>query len=682
MIGSVAVRTAALGAAFGVVAALLAWTVHLLFAELPWTVDAVIQSHVDNRVLWLADLSPLCLALFGAWLGRYGDAARQSLRVAEFTEERLQASSQYQAILSALPAGALWVDPAGTVVEANPAAARIFASELDAVVGRPLAAVLPGFTPDPVARPAIWLTHDALGQELQVEIVPVSPAGHDVVVYLLRDVTEDNDAQLRQRRLLRTLVDARDRADASDQTRQRFLAGLAHELRTPLASMRGYLEIIAEEVEPEEPLQGFLRDLDRVRTATEQVVVAVEKVHDQAMAEAGEHFLYLVAVPLTEVFDEVTSILRTLVRPSVSLSVQRPDPELQVRADRQRLHQVLLALGSRACNQAEHGEVTLTTGLVEDSDHVRITLSDTGPGIPGAELKTLFSPYVREGESGDVPAATSHELITLMEGTLQASSQPGRGTTFELTLPRTTTSHKEERRIRPRGRLGRGRVLLVSEDRLARGLVEAGLGARGTQVLAVHTLPAALQAAEALAPSALMVDLTLRTSNPFAAMRILSVHPALQDHPVLGIALDRDNACLLPLARLLSTTTSAADLAQAATQVGHPSAPVLLLGGSDALATGLESHGLDVLRPDTLADAEGALPRAGLLVVDLMAQAAHGLSFAMDLHTVPVIGLLPPTPSEAELSNARRVVAKHLRNEGSPVEKTLEAILRRIGTFT
>ena len=164
----------------------------------------------------------------------------------------------------------------------------------------------------------VYAGQDADGQQMQVEVSSMMVPGTHLVIHQLRDVTEERAAEARQRRVSRMLADERDRAEAKDQAKQRFLAGLAHELRTPLASMRGYLEIIEEEGPGGRSPSGRCEIL-AVRAATEQVLEVVEKVHDQAMLESGRVSLYLVPVDVAEMVHEVLETVRPLVGPEVQL---------------------------------------------------------------------------------------------------------------------------------------------------------------------------------------------------------------------------------------------------------------------------------------------------------------------------------------------------------------------------
>lgn len=693
--GPEAKRASALGASVGLVFALTAWAVDITFRELGLDLDGLIASHTTNAVIWLADLSPVALGMLGALAGRAGDVATATRHALEQLELQVQDLRRYQDAMAALTEGVL-LEQDGTIVEANATAGRILGLSPDALKGQPIERFLPQIheanAGDQVVRATAYgelvglaWQHDgadAQDRAIRLEVASIMLPEQELVLHLLRDVTEDQLSAARKRRVHQTLVDERDRAEAKDIAKQRFLAGLAHELRTPLASMRGYLELLEEEAQEQAP-EAF-RDLGRVRIATDQVLEVVERIHDQANLDAGKLSLYLVPVDVEELIHEVINTMRPLVPVDVALSARILAPLEAARADRRRLRQILLTLVSNAALSTTRGTIEVTASSSEgQGPPIQITVRDTGAGIPKGELKSLFSPFSGQQEGPMLSAAVGHELAKLMNGELSVESTQGKGTTFTIQLPAAIDDVKIERLVRTRTRVGRGRVLLIADDPRVRGRVEASLGARGIHVVTVDSAATATDAAEALVPSAVVVDLGLSHSDPWSEMiQIASLAP-LSQVPVLGITIDGAKASLLAMRGVMPTPPNRKRLHERASSVGHPNAPAVVLGSARGVVEPLRDLGWQVIEATDTDTAAEALERAGLLIVDLLSDEAAGLAFVMGrVDTLPVLGLLPTALTEVDDASARAVLEAQVRTYGQPVHRVLDELIRRLGPET
>ncbi|MEM6927932.1 MAG: PAS domain-containing sensor histidine kinase [Myxococcota bacterium] len=698
--GARTVQSAFWGMAAGFAGALGAWAIELSTGHHGFTLDGLIRAHEANAVLWLTDLSGIGLAVWGALVGRRVERADEMLEAGTRTRLQFEAQEQYREVLETMIDGVVLTRD-GHVARVNEAGARIFGLEVDDLVGEPLDRFVPRWqeaqagtqvvraTARGVLLGMAWLheARDVNGRPIHVEIASSRLVDDDTVVHVIRDVTEDHVMASRQRRINRTLADERDRASSRDDAKQKFLAELAHDLRTPLASMRGYLEIIQEEVE-EEGLDQLFRDLGRVRAATEQVLEVVEKVHDQAMIEAGKLALYLVPVHIEELLEEVIETVAPLVDPNVRLE-QSIEPGLPtLRADRRRLRQILLTLVTNAAQVTTTGSIEVRARLVAagsrgESARIRVDVVDTGPGIPVAQRRTLFSAFQGNRPAAGMGVAISHELAKLMSGDLSVQSEVGQGTTFALQLPVAQDEVRVERLVRTRTQHHTGRAIVVTDDAGFRGLVEAGLGARGVQVMSTSSAADAIDAAESLGPSPVILDISLLRGDPWSELVRFAQRGPFAQTPILGVAtrIDetrRGRGIVLPLQGVLALPPDRLRLVERARALGHPNQPIVVFGGGRGTLRPLHDEDWTVIDTADPAEAERALQDAGLLVADLLSDGAAGLSVALSTDR-PVLGLLPTASRDQDRAAARRVVAQFLEGDGQSVEAMLDRVTEHLG---
>ena len=271
-----------------------------------------------------------------------------------------------------------------------------------------------------------------------------------------RRLTED---ALRSReRELSALLDERQRLleserlarlDAENATRAKsqFLAVMSHELRTPLNAIAGHVQLLDMGIHG--PVTDPQREaLGRIAKSQRHLLRLINEVLNLSRVETGrvEYAVEDMAV------QDVVADLLPMVEPQLgakrlTCDVDRTTaPPLRVRADREKLVQVLLNLLSNAIKfTPAGGRIMIDFSARDDaSDFVYIRVSDTGIGIPAEKQETVFEPFVqvhtgptRAVEGAGLGLAISRELARGMGGELRVRSREGGGSTFTLTLPRS-----------------------------------------------------------------------------------------------------------------------------------------------------------------------------------------------------------------------------------------------------
>jgi signal transduction histidine kinase len=262
------------------------------------------------------------------------------------------------------------------------------------------------------------------------------------------DVTEQVLARREVERLLLESERAREEAETARALAERasrakgeFLAVMSHELRTPLNAIGGYAELM--EMGVRGPISAEQRaDLARIQASQRHLLGLINQVLNYTRIETGTVRYDMVSVPVAEALAEAEALVVPQVRArGLTCLVGGCDPALRVRADPEKLQQILLNLLTNAIKFTEPGgEVRVECAA--RGDRVEIAVRDTGIGIASDKLSQVFEPFVqvdqrltRQNEGVGLGLAISRDLARGMEGDLAAESEPGVGSRFVLTLP-------------------------------------------------------------------------------------------------------------------------------------------------------------------------------------------------------------------------------------------------------
>ncbi|HET7585089.1 MAG TPA: ATP-binding protein [Gemmatimonadaceae bacterium] len=241
-------------------------------------------------------------------------------------------------------------------------------------------------------------------------------------------------------RLFHAAQRARADAEAANRAKTEFLATMSHELRTPLNAIAGYTELLRLGIRgPITPAQE--EDLVRIRRNQEHLLSLINDVLSFAKTEVGRLELDIATFPVQEMLDEVTDTVAPQAHAKqVTYTRVVGDPGLLVRADRQKLRQVVLNLASNAVKFTHAGGV-VTVSARANADDVVIAVHDTGPGIAAEHQDRIFEPFVqldpgltRTAEGTGLGLAIARDLVRAMGGEITVHSVVGEGTTFSVRL--------------------------------------------------------------------------------------------------------------------------------------------------------------------------------------------------------------------------------------------------------
>ncbi|MFE9751268.1 sensor histidine kinase [Saccharothrix saharensis] len=231
-----------------------------------------------------------------------------------------------------------------------------------------------------------------------------------------------------------TMADAIARTDRRHRT---LVGDVAHELRTPLANLRGHLEAVQDGVLPLDP--ALVASLLEEQDLLERLVA---DLHDLALADAGALRVHPEERQAVDLAEQTVAAHRARAQASgVDLRAEAGHRPVVVHADPARLRQALGNLVSNAIRHTPPGG-TVVVAVRGHADAVEFAVTDTGSGIAAEHLPHLFDRFYRADPSRDRAAggsglglAIARHLVEAHGGTLTAASTPGNGSTFTIRLP-------------------------------------------------------------------------------------------------------------------------------------------------------------------------------------------------------------------------------------------------------
>jgi PAS domain S-box-containing protein len=444
----------------------------------------------------------------------------------------------------------------GQVVDVNDAFVASTGYERVESIGHKLRDL--GFPAQPTEWQAIHQTVQSEGRVVGAEVQFRTKAGelrdgtaviqmietHDAVlcVVAVMDVSDRKRAE-------DALGVAKGVADAANEAKSRFLSRMSHELRTPLNVVLGFSQVLE---------LGALKDDQReavgyIRSAGLHLLALIDEVLDISGIEAGRSRLSMEPVDLTRVVDETVQLMNPVAcSAQVGISILPPQEvgPCWVRADRHRLKQVLLNLLSNAIKYNREGG-TVVVGYGPESDgRTRVSISDTGRGIPSNRMHLLFQPFERLGaEASSVPGtglglALSKRLVQTMGGSITGENSPRTGMVFAFELAtaaagRATDVPDGSGKIPTAGFVGPKTVLYIEDNLENVALVEYVLKQwPGVRLISAMQGRMALDLARQHHPDLVLLDLHLPDIGGDEVLRRLKADPATAGIPVLVASAD------------------------------------------------------------------------------------------------------------------------------------------------
>jgi len=251
-------------------------------------------------------------------------------------------------------------------------------------------------------------------------------------------VIDDTESKQRER----TLELATAEAARANKAKSEFLSAMSHELRTPLNAILGFAQLLRDYSDVQ-PSEDQMTNIEHIVSGGHHLLALVNEILDLARVESVGFDLSLEPTNVIQTIRQSLAVAGPLAdKRHISLDVSAGiSTETCVQADPNRLKQVLLNLISNAIKyNRDDGSVTIDANLTGDG-RARISVTDTGPGIPAESHDEVFLPFSRlsvetsQIEGTGIGLTISRQLVENMAGTLDFDSTPGEGSTFWLELP-------------------------------------------------------------------------------------------------------------------------------------------------------------------------------------------------------------------------------------------------------
>jgi signal transduction histidine kinase len=231
-----------------------------------------------------------------------------------------------------------------------------------------------------------------------------------------------------------------------DRLKSEFLTSMSHELRTPLNSIIGFADVLLQGIDGDLP-DLALNDIQLIHNSGKHLLALINDILDLAKIEAGRMELVHEAVIIDEIFESVLASASSLIKnKSVHLLTQLPQGLPLVYGDKLRLSQVLLNLVSNAAKFTHAGSITVSAELDAKPSLMRISVKDTGIGIPANKIDTIFERFrqvdastTRKYGGSGLGLSICKQLVELHGGTINLISQEGVGSEFYFTVPLVDT---------------------------------------------------------------------------------------------------------------------------------------------------------------------------------------------------------------------------------------------------
>ncbi|MET0410500.1 MAG: CheR family methyltransferase [Polyangiaceae bacterium] len=410
---------------------------------------------------------------------------------------------QLQLITDSLPVLISYVDANQTYRFNNLAYERWFGIPRDSMRGRHVREVI-GEATYLVAQPRIELAlagtavgfeselsfKDGSPRTIRAEYVPdISPEGHVRGYFSLKyDITDE-------RRIGRSLAEAKQTAEEASVAKSNFLASMSHEIRTPLTAILGYSELLQTHTHDPDNIAC----IDAITRNGRHLVELINDILDLSKIEAGMLRTERVRVSPVGLLRDVVDAARVRAAEkglTLDVDFDTPMPDT-IESDPTRLRQILFNLISNAIKFTEAGGVRVIMRVLQDNHLIEVDVIDTGIGIGKEDQTRLFSPFtqadstiVRRFGGTGLGLAISRHLVEMLGGTISVESDVGRGSTFKFTIATGAiyglASNESLNRPAPpilmAPRLTGRSVLVVDDRRDMRYLIQTYLEEAGARV--------------------------------------------------------------------------------------------------------------------------------------------------------------------------------------------------------
>jgi adenylate cyclase len=378
---------------------------------------------------------------------------------------------------------------------------------------------------------------------------------------------ELRESEERQRRLVDDLKEANRRLEEYNRLKAEFVANMSHELRTPLTAIIGFAQLIEMSERDKPMLKEHSRAFEKILRNGRHLLALIDDVLDIAKIEAGRMRIHREHFEVVELIQDAFGELQSLARQKEIQYLLRVPEELPLAfSDPLRLRQVVINLLSNAIKFTEEGSVQAEL-LPWGDREFRFQVSDTGVGIEQAAMGIIFERFrqvdgsmSRVAGGAGLGLAIVKQIVELLGGHIEVSSQVGDGSSFTVTLPFVAPDPEHgapESAVSfpplegamdsmadaldgvgaghagDAGNGSRPLVLVVEDDPDSAALLSETIASAGYQVRVAGNGPHGLELARELQPSAITLDIMMPGMDGWRVLQALKSEPRTEQIPVI-----------------------------------------------------------------------------------------------------------------------------------------------------
>ncbi len=486
--------------------------------------------------------------------------AEQKLLDQRLRDQQFYTRSLIESNIDAL----MTTDPAGIITDVNKQMELLTGCTRDELIGAPFK----NYFTDP-DRAEAGIKRVLSGSKVtDYELTARARDGKETVVSYNATTFHDRDRKLQgvfaaardvteRKRIERTLQEnnvelerAKAASEKANLAKSDFLSSMSHELRSPLNAILGFAQLISSELPP--PTASQMASIDQILHAGWYLLELINEILDLAQIESGKLALSLEPTSLAEVMAECEAMIEPQgQKRGISMTFPAFDTPCFVDADRTRVKQVLINLLSNAIKYNQPNGTVSIDCTMRTPERIRISVKDSGAGLPPDMLLQLFQPFNRLGQENSAEEGTgiglvmSKRLVEMMGGLIGVESTVGAGSVFwfelnaavapQLTLDRPESAKTAETLVTHGAPL---RTLLYVEDNPANLMLIEQLIARrpDMRLLSARDATLGIKLAREKQPEVILMDINLPGISGIEALKILRGDPATAHIPVVALS--------------------------------------------------------------------------------------------------------------------------------------------------